>query len=109
MGGSPLRGRCDNCAVPTIVTPKRWFSLLAQITRAPAVEVVHFSDLLLARAERSRFTEMLSHAQEAINDVGWETAKSILELAIDAKSRWDSRSPAQRKAFLDELLSNPMI
>ncbi len=61
------------------------------------------------REERLRITEQLKHAQLAISDAGMETAKSILELSISAKSLWEKRSPLERRELLNELLSNPVL
>ena len=38
-----------------------------------------------------------------------ETTKSTLELAINAKSLWNTRPPHERREFLDRLLSNPTL
>jgi hypothetical protein len=44
-----------------------------------------------------------------LSDTGYDTAKSILELATEPKSLWLQRSPQERKHFLEKLLSNPML
>jgi hypothetical protein len=61
------------------------------------------------RTQRIRFTKQLENAQLEISDAGMETAKSILELSISAKSLWKSRSPLERKELLNDLLSNPVL
>ena len=38
-----------------------------------------------------------------------ETAKTVLELARDAKSLWKVKSPKERKEFLSAILSNPVL
>jgi hypothetical protein len=38
-----------------------------------------------------------------------ETAKSIFELSINAKSLWLSRRPLERRFFLERILSNPRL
>ena len=44
-----------------------------------------------------------------ITDVSMETAKTILELATNAESLWKMASPQERKEFLEQLLSNPVL
>jgi site-specific DNA recombinase len=61
------------------------------------------------RKERSEFTALLEQANLAITDAILETAKSILELASQAKSLWLSRAPAERRNLLDRILSNPVL
>ena len=37
------------------------------------------------------------------------TGKLLLELATSAKSLWKGRSPEERRAYLDKVLSNPIL
>lgn len=57
--------------------------------------------------ERAAILEKLRVKQVAITNKANETAKSILELAIDAKSLWKERSAYERIEFLKMILSNP--
>ena len=59
------------------------------------------------RRERKRLTKLLEGSQTAIIDVGMESAKSIIELANNAKSLWLSQSPERRLEMLQNILSNP--
>jgi site-specific DNA recombinase len=63
--------------------------------------------LARVRSERQRYADLLSQVQAAIDGAYLETAQSILELATEAKSLWKERSPAERRALLERLLSNP--
>lgn len=59
--------------------------------------------------EQIEFTNKMEQAQLQITDAGMETAQTILELAIDAESLWKTRSPHERKEFLDIILSNQAL
>lgn len=61
------------------------------------------------RAEKARFTTLLEKANLAINDASHETAQSILELAISAKDQWVSKSPMEKRALLEKILSNVVL
>ena len=61
------------------------------------------------RQERKRFTDLLEQANTSIDGAYLETAKSIIELCINAKSMWKSKSDAEKRDFLDKLLSNPRL
>jgi site-specific DNA recombinase len=61
------------------------------------------------RDDRADYTKILEELQCSLNDAFRETAKSILELATTAKSLWLSRSPKERRDFLDKILSNPTL
>ncbi len=61
------------------------------------------------KQQRLQFTESLEKANAAISDAGFETVRTTIELARDAKSLWLSRSPDERRQFLDELLSNRVL
>jgi hypothetical protein len=54
-----------------------------------------------ARSERARVTELMNAANKTITDVSLETAKSILELAVSAKSLWVTRTAVPRQATLE--------
>lgn len=58
------------------------------------------------RSDRHNFTKLLEAESNALDGAYLETANSILELAKDAKSLWLSRSPKERRKFLEEILSN---
>ena len=61
------------------------------------------------REERGRYTNLMEQAQLTISGAGMDVAKSILELATNAESQWKASTPAERRAFLDQLLSNPVL
>lgn len=61
------------------------------------------------RAERAYYTGLLLKAQAATTDAAMEKSESILELATNAKSLWESMSPRDRREFLDKLVSNPVL
>ena len=61
------------------------------------------------RTEREHLTFELEKVNKNIDDAYLHTAKSILELATKAKSLWESRSPLERRMFLEKLLSNPVL
>lgn len=61
------------------------------------------------RNERLRFTHLLEQAQLQLNDAVLETAQSILELAMNAKSRWLKLEASERRSMLDKILSNPTL
>lgn len=59
--------------------------------------------------ERNELTAQLERAQLAVTNACMETAKSVLELAKNAKSLWLSRPALERRSILDEILSNPVL
>lgn len=61
------------------------------------------------QAEQIEFTNKMEDSQLKITDAGMETAQSILELAINAELLWKTRSPEERKEFLDVILSNQKL
>ncbi|MBS1983577.1 MAG: recombinase family protein [Bdellovibrionales bacterium] len=69
----------------------------------------HDRQIKRVRDERSDLTKKLDDAELQIAEVEMETAKSIIELAKSAKELWDSRSPLERREFMELLLSNPVL
>jgi site-specific DNA recombinase len=61
------------------------------------------------RSERARFTDLLEQANASLDGSYLETAQSILELATDAKSLWESRNDDERLDFLKQILSNQKL
>jgi hypothetical protein len=61
------------------------------------------------REERSHFTKLMKRAQLDINGAALETAKTILQLATNAESLWNLRTPEERRSLLDDLLYNPTL
>lgn len=61
------------------------------------------------RADRSRYEDLLENRSVAIASAGFDTAQSILELAMSAKTLWENRSVVERRAMLDTILSNPVL
>lgn len=65
--------------------------------------------LKLIRQNREDITNQLEALQKSLTSAVMETAKSVLELAISAKSLWITKSPQERREFLNMLLSNPIL
>ncbi len=61
------------------------------------------------RFNRDSLVEQLETHQKSLTSALMETAKTILELATSAKSLWVSKSPQERREFLDLILSNPTL
>lgn len=61
------------------------------------------------KEERHQITALLEKSQLAINGAYLKTAQDILELATRAKSLWIQRSPQERKALFERVLSNPVL
>lgn len=61
------------------------------------------------RKDRNYYTDLLEKANLLIHDNVCETAKSILELAKEAKSLWITRTPFERRELLEKILSNPVL
>ncbi len=57
--------------------------------------------------QRQAILDKLRQAQLRINGRMKENARTILELAMNAKSLWKERSPQERLEFLKLILSNP--
>lgn len=58
------------------------------------------------RDERQFISQQLTQVNLKINDAVIETAQSVIELCIDARSLWKERSEGERLEFLDDILSN---
>lgn len=52
------------------------------------------------------FTDQFTAAQSKINTAVIETAQTVIELCMDAKSLWKQRSDGERLEFLEDILSN---
>lgn len=61
------------------------------------------------RTNREALTDQLATLQKGLTSAVMETAKTVLELATSAKSLWKVRSPEERRACLDKVLSNPIL
>ena len=61
------------------------------------------------RENRESLFEQLEKLQKSLTSAVVETAKTVLELARDAKSLWKVKSPKERKEFLNAILSNPVL
>lgn len=61
------------------------------------------------RERRTDLTRELERAQAATTGGFRETAESVVELAKYAKDLYLSRSPLERRAFLEKLVSNPIL
>jgi hypothetical protein len=61
------------------------------------------------RDERAHYTRLLHDANFATTDAVIEKAETILELAINAQSHWESMNAPERREFLNKLLSNPVL
>src|SRR5690606_15467685 len=69
----------------------------------------HNRQIKQVRAKRRQYTKLLEQANVMITDASMETAKTILELATNAESLWKTATPQERKEFLEQLLSNPVL
>ena len=61
------------------------------------------------RSERLYYSQQLEGANVAIANFCMENAKTIIELATNAKSLWLSRSAQERREFLNDILSNQVL
>lgn len=61
------------------------------------------------RENRESLFEQLEELQKSLTSAVVETAKTVLELARDAKSLWKVKTPKERKEFLSAILSNPVL
>ncbi len=61
------------------------------------------------REERSHFTKLLTDANLAIQDIVLEKAETIFELAMSAKSLWETMDAPERRAMLNKLVSNALL
>jgi site-specific DNA recombinase len=69
----------------------------------------HDRQLERIRSDRTHQTAQLEQANEHLDDAYLFTAQRILELAQDAKTLWKSRSAREKRALLEELVSNPTL
>ncbi len=61
------------------------------------------------RKRRYYFTDRMEQAELTLQDGFNETAKSILELAIDAKKLWKKQNRTERLEYLKKVCSNPVL
>jgi hypothetical protein len=61
------------------------------------------------REERNRVSLFIQEAQRQIHGGYRENIQSVLELAKSAKSLYVSRSPWEKRDFLERILSNPVL
>lgn len=61
------------------------------------------------RAKRADYNVQLAHAQDQVTSSYMKTATRIIELAIRAKSLWEKRSPEERRAMVEMVLSNQTL
>lgn len=61
------------------------------------------------RSNRDDLTDQLETLQKGLTSAVLETARTVLELATSAKSLWITKSPQERREFLDLILSNPIL
>ena len=61
------------------------------------------------RHERDDLFEKLREADRSADDGYLVTANRVLELAKSAKKLWETRSPQERRDFLEKLLWNPTL
>lgn len=61
------------------------------------------------RDDRTRLTEGLERATEEDEDRYLVNARRTLELARQAKTRWDAASPKEKRRLLEMLVSNPQL
>ncbi len=61
------------------------------------------------RTNRDDLTNQLETLQKGLTSAVMETAKTVLELAKNAKSLWNDLPAEDRRILLDKLLSNPVL
>lgn len=61
------------------------------------------------RTNRDELTNQLEALQKGLTTAMMETAKTVLELAKNAKSLWNTMAAEDRRVLLDKLLSNPIL
>lgn len=61
------------------------------------------------RRDRHHYTRLLEQAQSAVHGRSRESTESVLELASNSKSLYLTRTPVERRIFLDLILSNPIL
>lgn len=84
----------------------RLFDLFAA-ERIREDEFRHQSDRI--EVESKELTQALERSQLAISDAWAITAQRVFELAINAKSIWESGSPQERLEYLKEVCSNQVL
>jgi site-specific DNA recombinase len=72
-------------------------------------EVAYRRQLQRLRDQRARCTEQLEAANDELDRTYLADAQKILELAQQAKTLWLSQSDAERRKFLDAVLSNATL
>ena len=73
-------------------------------------EVQYRCNIERIRSQKHFYTTRLQLANEAIiKETATETARSILELATNAKSLWLSRGDEDKKGLLKQVLSNQVL
>lgn len=72
-------------------------------------EAAYHRQLQRLRDDRHRFTELLEHMNDELDRSYLRSAQRILEIAIQAKTLWNVRSPSAKRELLDAILSNPRL
>jgi uncharacterized OB-fold protein len=80
--------------------------LLHHLTKGTIEEKQFGRVLAEIRETKSYLTDRLTEAHQKINAAVTETAQSVIELCMDARSLWKGRSEGERLEFLDDILSN---
>jgi site-specific DNA recombinase len=65
--------------------------------------------ILRIRDDRTRLQRLISSLRSQLSGSFRETSESILELSKNAKTLYLSRSPQERRKFLEMILSNPVL
>ncbi len=65
--------------------------------------------LLRLRDQKAETFEQLRQIDRAEDEKYLVTAERVLELAKNAKSLWEARSPSERRDFLERLVCNPRL
>ncbi|MEN0059101.1 MAG: zinc ribbon domain-containing protein [Bdellovibrio sp.] len=61
------------------------------------------------RSNRDDLAKQLETLQKGLTSAVMETAKTVLELATNAKSLWNALPAEERRVMLEKLLSNPIL
>lgn len=72
-------------------------------------ETMYRRQLERIRKERGHYSDQLQRMSIAINDAFMQTAKTIFELATNAKSLWNFGTPTERMSILKRICSNPVL
>jgi len=83
--------------------------LYDELTRGVLDDEGYRRQLTRLRVQRAEAAKKVEAANQDLDDAWQETTRRTLELARTAKTVWDSRSGAEKRALLDVVVSNPTL